>query len=109
VPGRPAALCPVLDVRDKGRLPTGQALTWVIPSEGIALADPADGRAGGFGATVSDARFLGEITLATIAVDAAPGVSVSLTLAGPQRRLAEAGRRLMLHLDADLVHVMPLR
>ena len=65
--------------------------------------------AGQLAVQVVDARFLGEITLATVSVDGMPGVELSLTLAGPQRFALTVGRRLGVQLNLDLVHVMPLR
>jgi molybdate transport system ATP-binding protein len=105
--GPPAA--PVLTVRDKGKLPTGQAVSWIIPSDGIALIDPAAREPGDFGAELLDARHLGEITLATLTLDAVPGARLLLTLAGAQRRALAPGARFGVRLDAGRVHVMPLR
>jgi molybdate transport system ATP-binding protein len=103
---------PVLRVPDKGRLPPGQAVTWVLPSDGITLiaADgPADARADHFAAEVTEARHLGEITLATLRVPAVPGARIVLTLSGPQRQDLSPGARVGLRLDPGQVHVMPVR
>jgi len=102
---------PVLCVRDKGKLPAGQRVTWVIPGDAITLLDHAPDRPapGEWAVQVTDARYLGEITLATLAVERLPGAELTLTLAGPQRRTLQPGARLGVRLDLDLVHVMPLR
>jgi molybdate transport system ATP-binding protein len=103
---------PRLQVRDKRRLPEGQQVSWVIPGDGIRVSAPqADGlaAAGSYAGTVSEARFLGEITLASLVLDALPGASLQLTLAGPERRGLEAGARVAVQLELDLVHVMPVR
>ncbi|MBA3479488.1 MAG: ABC transporter ATP-binding protein [Lautropia sp.] len=110
--GPDSSTLPVLTVRDKGKLPPGQEVTWVIPGDGITLRDlTGEGQCGPGekAARVSDVRFLGEITLATLAIEALPGVELRLTLAGPQRRDLKVGTRLGARLDLDLVHVMPLR
>ena len=101
----------VLTVPDKGKLPRGQPVTWVIPGDGLTLleAAPVVPGAGELAVQVVDARFLGEITLATVSVDGTPGVELSLTLAGPQRFGLSVGRRLGVQLNLELVHVMPLR
>ena len=101
----------VLTVPDKGKLPRGQPVTWVIPGDGLTLleAAPVEPGAGELAVRVVDARFLGEITLAAVSVDGMPGVELSLTLAGPQRFALSVGRRLGVRLNLDLVHVMPLR
>ena len=104
---------PLLEVRDKGRLRPGQAVTWVVPGDAVALLDepprPGDGPAHAVAAVVAEARHLGEITLATLALDAVPGAALSLTLSGPQRRRVGVGQRVGLRLDLELVHVMPIR
>lgn len=100
---------PVLTVRDKGRLPEGQAVTWVIPSDGITLLEPGSREPGDFEAEVVEARHLGEITLATLALAAVPGAPLRLTLSGAQRQGLMVGARLGVRLAMDKVHVMPVR
>lgn len=56
-----------------------------------------------------ESRHLGEITLATLSVDAVPGAVLVLTLAGAQRQALTPGARLRARLDPGRVHVMPLR
>lgn len=108
VEGLAPAQSPLLEVRDKGRLPYGQPVTWVIPGDGITVQARAAGP-DAFAAQVVDARYLGEITLATLALDRLPGVQLRLMLSGPQRRGVQSGSRLSVHLDTALIHVMPLR
>lgn len=100
---------PVLAVRDKGKLPNGQRVTWVIPSDGITLLPPETLGAGDFAAEVVEARHLGEITLATLALAAVPGAPLRLTLSGVQRQGLVAGARWGVRLAMDKVHVMPVR
>jgi molybdate transport system ATP-binding protein len=100
---------PVLTLLDKGRLKAGQAVDWVVPGEGLALVASADIAAGDFNADVLEARALGEITLATLALADVPGARVRLVLSGAQGGALVAGARMGLRLDRDLVHVMPLR
>jgi molybdate transport system ATP-binding protein len=104
-----SAAAPLLTVRDKGKLEPGQPLNWVIPSDGIHLLEPSAQQAGDFSAEVSVARHLGEITLATLRLDAVPGAELVLTLSGAQRRGLVAGTRVAVRLDTGLVHVMPQR
>ena len=100
---------PVLTVRDKGRLPPGQVVNWIIPSDGIVLAEPDARQDGDFGAELVEARHLGEITLATLRVDAVPGAHLVLTLVGARRKTLQPGARFAVRLDPRRVHVMPLR
>ena len=108
-PGATAAGAPVLTVRDKGKVPTGQAVNWVIPSDGITLVDTAAQGETDFNAEVVEARHLGEITLATLSLTAVPGARLVLTLSGAQRRWLAAAARVGVRLDPAMVHVMPLR
>lgn len=96
----------LLEVRDKGKIKPGQPVNWVVPGDGILLGADASGEA--LQATVSDARHLGEITLASLTLERNPQISLRITLAGPQRRRIGNGDRLSLRLDLALVHVMPL-
>jgi len=107
--GADASSARFLTVRDKGRLPPGQAVTWVIPGDGISLLDRAPQAADEFAATVAEARHLGEITLATIRLVDVPGAHLRLTLSGPQRARLQVHAELAVRLDLGLVHVMPLR
>lgn len=99
----------VLRVRDKGKVPTGQAVSWVIPSDGITLVAPAEQQGDDFSAVVHEARHLGEITLATLVLVNVPGARLVLTLSGVQRQGLVPGARFGARLDARLVHVMPLK
>ena len=107
--GVDSAAAPLLKVRDKGRIPAGQAVTWVIPSDGIAVFDRAPEQVGEFGAEVVDARRLGEITLATLALGEVGNIQLLLTLSGAHRLRFAVGTLLAVRLDLGLVHVMPMR
>ncbi len=96
-------------VRDKGRIDAAQKVTWVINGDGIALLDRAAQNDDEFAALVIEARHLGEVTLATLALAAHPEVQFHLTLTGPQRARFAAATSVAVRLDLSLVHVMPLR
>lgn len=100
---------PLLKVRDKGKIPTGQPVSWVIPGDGITVLDRQRETAGVFRAEVTEARHLGEITLATLSLADVSGTQLRLTLSGPPRLRFTVGEILYIRLDLDLVHVMPLR
>lgn len=101
--------CLELHVQDKGRLLPGQAVSWVIPSDGITLLEPGAAGAGDLLAVVSQARHLGETTLATLALQRPAGAELVLTLSGPARQALAPGQRLAARLDLEMVHVMPVR
>lgn len=107
--GNAGAAAPVLTVPDKGKLPAGQAVNWVIPGDGITLLEPAEQCPGDFAAEVTEARHLGEITLATLSFAGVPGARLVLTATGARRQGLVPGERFDVRLDAERVHVMPLR
>ena len=103
------ANAPLLTVRDKGRLPGGQVVSWVIPNDGITMVAADSLAPGDFAAEVDEARHLGEITLVTLVLAAVPGVRLQLTLSGAQRQGLMVGAPIGVRLNMDLVHVMPVR
>ncbi len=104
-----AADAPVLQVRDKNRLVPGEPVNWVIPSDGIGLVDLSERTTDDFLAEVTEARHLGEITLAVLAVSAVPDSRLVLTLSGPHRQRLTIGAKVAARLDRQFVHVMPVR
>jgi len=98
-----------LKVRDKGRIPNGQVVTWLITAESIVLADAPSGAAGEFDARVTELRHLGEMTLAALELAVAPYGTFRLTLAGPEGQRLAIGQSRTLKLDLAAVHVMPVR
>jgi molybdate transport system ATP-binding protein len=107
--GRDTPGAPLLTVRDKGRIAAGQAVNWVLPSEGIMLRDAQAAAADDLPAEVVELRHLGDTTLATLALAAPAGQRLVLTLSGAQRLRLEPGLRLAVALERELVHVMPIR
>jgi molybdate transport system ATP-binding protein len=100
---------PVLCVRDKGKISPGQAVTWVIPSDGISLLSTrAQAQAGDLSATVAEARHLGETSLVTLALGCMPGTQFTLSISGAQRQDLAVGTTFVVRLDPELVHVMPI-
>jgi molybdate transport system ATP-binding protein len=110
-----------LRVADKGRIAAGQAVSWVVPGDGLRLdLDAPSGRdaghrgaqaaqAGVFGATVRELRHLGDTTLLTLGLDCPAGVVLQLTLTGPQRSHLGVGQRLAVRVACEAVHIMPTR
>jgi len=109
IAGLNSETCPVFEVKDKGKLPLGQNLAWVIPSDGLTLATQPDHRPNWFAASVKDARYLGDVSLVTLSCTTLNGLEVKLVLSGPSRRLLESDRQVHLHFNPDFVHVMPMR
>jgi molybdate transport system ATP-binding protein len=107
--GADPAKLPLLTVRDKRRIDTGQPVHWVLTGDAVTLLERPPQAAGEFGAVVMEARPLGEITLLALALDAVPGAMLRLTLSGPQRLRIDPGTAVTARVDLGLVHVMPVR
>lgn len=108
--GLPLNKQPVLAVRDKGRIPEGQPVDWIIPSDGVALIKKNEiARENDFHAEVTESRHLGEINLLTLTIKEVPGAEFVLTLSGSFRKNLAVGTKLGIRLDLSLVHVMPIR
>jgi molybdate transport system ATP-binding protein len=98
---------PELSVRDKNKLPVGQAVSWIIPNDGLAWWALDEGREGDWRAQIEEARHLGDTTLVQLSLDAVPGVRLSMTLTGAQRQALQPGTRGWVRWDTARVHVMP--
>lgn len=106
----------LLVVSDKGRLRTaGQAVTWVIQGDGIDAnpqavhGGPTDIQSVVLNASVSSLHSLGEISLATLHVQALQDTPLQLTLSGANRQHLQLGQLLTVRLDCRWIHVMPVR
>jgi molybdate transport system ATP-binding protein len=107
--GAPADTWPRLEVRDKGRIAPGRDVHRVIPGDALALVETAPARPGQFAVVVSEARHLGETTLASVALADWPAVTFQLTLSGLQQRRLAPSTRTTLARDLEQVYVMPVR
>lgn len=104
-----------LQVLDKGRIDAGQAVDWVIQSDGLTLMRPDSAlgapppQAIALEVRVQSVQHVGDITLIAVELDAVPGAVVRLTLTGSTRYATQIGEQLKLLLDTSWVHVMPTR
>ena len=105
-----------LVIKDKGRLKTpGQAVTWVIQGDGFEVNPPSiedaanDSQRVVLQAQVSALRSLGEISLASLAIEAPASTQLQLTLSGVQRQSVQTGQRVTVIMDCRWIHVMPVR
>jgi len=104
----------VLKVRDKGRLDAGQAVTWVIQTDGLSLHHVGTDKRDStelmctFSVLVSDIKHLGDSSIVTLSTETFPSVQIRMTLTGPQRSNINPSGSMQLQLDSDWVHIMPL-
>jgi len=104
---------PILKVRDKGRLDIGQNVTWVIQTDGLSLKAFEESQVNTLQQSimkviVSDIKHLGESSIVTLSTQAPQGVTLRMTVTGPQRALIVQDHCMTLSLDTAWVHIMPL-
>jgi molybdate transport system ATP-binding protein len=100
-----------LVVRDKGKIPPGFPVNWVVHADGLALrpADYTEPRAGfvALPAQVVGHRDLGELSLIDLTMDTAPFETLKMTVSGPQRLSLKKGAPCVVEMDLGLIHIMP--
>ena len=109
VSGDDASTVRTIVVRDKGRIDHGQKVTWVINGDGMTFLNRPAQNDDEFVAVVTEAKHLGEVTLATLALVEHPNEQLHLTLTGPQRAHLTVAATVAVRFDLSLAHVMPLR
>lgn len=94
---------------DKGKIPAGFEVSWVIHGDGIRLYTggdlPAHHRL--FEASLSRHRDLGELSMLELSIHQAPSLIVRLALSGPERLRLQAGQSVQLVMDLSYIHIMP--
>ena len=99
-------VAPVLQVPDAGAWRSGQAVEWTIAGDGITLLDRDSNTLDTLEAVVTEARYLGDTSLVTLALPGVGHARLVLTLGGPQRASFGVGTQQRLRLEALQVHVM---
>jgi len=96
------------NVVDKGKIPPGTPVAWVIPPEGLSLhSESSDTR---IAATVENISTLGQIAVIQLHIDDTAHRMTWEASAAEVRRLSlEIGRSTYLELDEGKIHIMPLR
>ncbi len=99
----------ILLVRDKGKIPAGQPVSWIVPNDGLHISAQAAGHPDELEVRLEDIRHLGEISLARLSLLRAPAICLQLSLTQGLRHSLQTGCRYVVRLDSALVHVMPTR
>jgi molybdate transport system ATP-binding protein len=99
----------VLEVKDKGKIRSGQKVTWVIPGDGIELSSSDSPNSIKFDTVAIEAQHLGEMTLAKFACGDLPGSVINMTLTGKKRRDICISEHYDIYLNQSLIHVMPFK
>ncbi|HEX4857102.1 MAG TPA: ABC transporter ATP-binding protein [Limnobacter sp.] len=101
----------VLQVKDKGKIPTGFPVNWVVHPDGLALK-PADytQQQAGFALLpvhVQNHRDLGELSWLDLTMDIAPHAHFKIAVSGAQRLALKNGEACKVEMELALIHIMP--
>lgn len=101
----------ILQVVDKGRIDDGQAVTWVIAGDHVSIESKGAVGPNRVSARVEDCTLLGEITECQLSLEKLPGQIVRINLSSKQARdlRLRSGEKVELNIEAEGIHVMPLR
>lgn len=99
----------VFEVPDKGKIPPGFPVSWVIHADALHLhTDTSLARPTVLSVRVevSSHRDLGELSLVELSIQGLPAV-FKMVVSGAQRLALRQGKRLTVDLQTDQVHIMP--
>jgi molybdate transport system ATP-binding protein len=105
----PESLDFIFRVKDKGKIRSGQKVTWVIPGDGLELSNSDNQNSIKLAAKAIEAQHLGEMTLAKFSCSDLPGGIINMTLTGKKRRDICIGNDYDIYLDQSSIHVMPFK
>ena len=103
-------------VKDKGKIPAGFPVSWVMPSDGLTLLpvvraaqnNPPQARPGFvlLPVRVHALRDLGELSLVDLNMTIAPFEKFSMVVSGAQRLNLACGQARLLEMELGLIHIM---
>jgi len=100
-----------LIVKDKGKIPDGFPVNWVVHADALALkpANYTEPRAGFvlLPVQVDGHRDLGELSLIDLTMTVAPFETLKMAVSGPQRLSLNKGAPCVVEMDLSLIHIMP--
>ena len=100
-----------LRVRDKGKIPPGFPVNWVVHADGLTLKPAAYNlQRDGFVVLpvhVEAHRDLGELSLIDLTMDVAPFETLKMAVPGAQRLGLKKGEPCVIEMDLALIHIMP--
>jgi len=98
-------------VKDKGKIPAGFPVSWVMPADGLTLLpqNRHEERPGFvlLPVRVHALRDLGELSLVDLVMTIAPHEKVSMVVSGAQRLNLACGQDRLLEMELGLIHIMP--
>ena len=96
------------DVVDKGKIPPGTPVAWVIPADGLSLHNESN--VNSIEAYVEQISTLGQIAVIQLLVNnAAHTITWEASAAEVRRLELEPGKNTHVEIDGSKIHIMPLR
>lgn len=96
------------EVLDKGKIPPGTPVAWVIPADGLSLH--ATQVSGSIQARVQQISALGQVAVIQLVTDDGDhAISWEASAAEVKRLGLEAGKNTYIQIDGNKIHIMPLR
>ncbi len=96
------------EVLDKGKIPPGTPVAWVIPADGLSLHTSQV--SGSIQARVQQISALGQIAVIQLVTDdGGHAISWEASAAEVKRLGLEAGKNTYIQIDGNKIHIMPLR
>lgn len=100
-----------LRVKDKGKIPAGFPVNWVVHGDGLALKPEGYSlQRDGYvllPAHVESHRDLGELSLIDLTMKVAPFETLKMAVPGAQRLGLRKGAACVVEMDLSLIHIMP--
>lgn len=100
-----------LQARDKGKIPAGFPVNWVVHADGLALKPEGYNlQRTGFACLpvhVAAHQDLGELSLLDLTLAVAPFETLKMVVSGAQRLGLRKGAACVVELDMGLIHIMP--
>jgi len=100
-----------LQVKDKGKIPPGFPVNWVVHADGLALKPEGYNlQREGFvclPVRVDAHRDLGELSLIDLAMNVPPFEILKMAVSGAQRLGLKKGAPCVVEMDMSLIHIMP--
>jgi molybdate transport system ATP-binding protein len=98
----------VFDVLDKGKIPPGTPVAWVIPADGLSLH--TSNISGSIQARVQQISTLGQVAVIQLLTDdGCHTISWEASAAEVNRLGLEVGKNTYIQIDGGKIHIMPLR
>lgn len=103
---------PIIRIPDKGKVKSGMALNWIIPSDSLVVHEHLPSKKDGlelFETELIGLRDLGEWSLGQFELKVQPSRHFKINLSDASRKTLQVGRTYWIEMDASRVYILPLK